>query len=844
VGVLDYLSSPLSSPLHDREILPMTASRSASCTPFLATRRLAAPLLVLGTALSSSLLLPPHARAQEEEPAGREQAAEGAEHEPAEAGVERAPDANLRGAEQLEDRRGAEADEPAVAEELREGNTGTGQVAAGEDHALPSESPRFKEAYRLLAAAEAKGDPDGLDPVKDLFKDEIEGGRNLARAHNGLGRYYLQQHEHVITVLESIQKLFNWDHITQARKHFRLATDADPTYVEAWYNWAVAGRKAKDADALGEAASALRRVVELDPRYRDAYRLLVVTYRDLGDFEASERALAEWRESPATSLALADLEEAYLKLGVEGDFQAGGRLYWAGLEATRGGEEVDAYYEDLKLILTDDEREAFEKLDPEGKKAWIRAFWEQAADAVVVTADERLAEHYRRLNHVEHSYALSIPQRRHYSSISAYRPREQSGFDDRGVVYLRHGEPDDVARFTGPNVQRNESWYYHRPGGDLIFHFVSDEDTEDFKLVTSLTDALVRGSATLGQGRNSAENVGELFESRSRFDPVYNRLAFQFDPMLLREEEEDVARDVKVGTSTASYAPPSPDSLPFHAFAAAFQDESGAPEVNVYFGVPTSALEMPPGPSGTRMAYSAQVLLADLDGDGDAEGGASGGVAARALDSVAVELPQAPPREQGVLVPGVLQARVPPGDYRYRLRVRDLLSRDTGTLQGEVEVPDFGGFSASSLVLASRVEPSPGGGRFDRGGLKVVPLPSRAFRAGQPIFVYYEVYGLTPADDGRLRFRTEYTIRTREKKRNIAVKLLGSVGNLVGTRRERGEEVGLAVEGEAAPAERLREYISLDLNESEPGPYEIVVEIEDLTTGKKVQRRSPFVLVS
>ncbi|MFN2433301.1 MAG: GWxTD domain-containing protein [Gemmatimonadota bacterium] len=725
------------------------------------------------------------------------------------------------------------ADEAAL-EERRE------QIGAAEaerrELALGDVSPRVREAYAALEAGEARGDEDGLDWVKDLLEEEVRSGRNVARAYDGLGRYDLLQHEHAITILESIQKLFDWDHVSQARRNFRLATEADPGYVDAWYNWGVAGRKAGDGDPLREAAVALRKAVRLDPGYRDAYRLLAVTLRELGDVAGSERALAEWRASVASAPSLADLEESYLKMAFQNEPAEGATLYWRGLAATRTAEEAGAYLDDFKAILEGDEIDAFEELDPEGRRAWIAAFWQREADAAVVTRDERLAEHYRRLAHVHRNYALRIPQRRHYSAITAYRPREQSGYDDRGVVYLRHGSPDDVARSAGANVQRNESWLYRRPAGDLIFHFVSDEDTEDFKLVTSLTSALVRGGATLGTGRNTAEGVGDLFQSRSRLDPIYSRLAFQFDPMLLSEEEEQVARDVKVGTSSVTYVPESPDSLAFYAYAAAFRDAGGAPELALYYGVPTKELEMPEGTDGTRFAFAAQVIVADEESGEQ--------VAARAVDSLLVQVPRAPSRDAGVLVPDVLRTPVPPGEYRARLRVRDLLSRATGTWSGEVDVPEPGGFSASSLVLASRIESSSGGGKFDRGGLKVVPLPSLAFRAGQPIYVYYEIYGLTPAEDGRMRYRTEYTVRTRERKRNIAMKVLGSVGNLVGSRQERGEEVGLSVDGEAPAAERIREYISLDLQQSEGGPYELVVEIEDLETGREVTRSISFVLVA
>ena len=69
--------------------------------------------------------------------------------------------------------------------------------------------------------------------------------------------------------------------------------------------------------------------------------------------------------------------------------------------------------------------------------------------------------------------------------------------DDRGVVYsMRLGAPDQQSGWAAAGgtaasgVEPNESWLYRRPEGDLIFHFVSRGDVQDFKLVEGLTDAL------------------------------------------------------------------------------------------------------------------------------------------------------------------------------------------------------------------------------------------------------------------------------------------------------------------------------------------------------------------
>jgi hypothetical protein len=103
---------------------------------------------------------------------------------------------------------------------------------------------------------------------------------------------------------------------------------------------------------------------------------------------------------------------------------------------------------------------------------------------------ERLAEHNRRWFHAQRSFRL-VSRHRHYDITEVFRSG-QAEFDDRGVIYLRHGEPDQRASYPSDlsRVQPNQSWLYRRADGDVVFHFVARDDAADYKLVESLVDAL------------------------------------------------------------------------------------------------------------------------------------------------------------------------------------------------------------------------------------------------------------------------------------------------------------------------------------------------------------------
>ena len=120
--------------------------------------------------------------------------------------------------------------------------------------------------------------------------------------------------------------------------------------------------------------------------------------------------------------------------------------------------------------------------------AYLKQFWADRDRTELRGDGERLREHYRRLFYARKNFQLTSLNR-HYDIVERYRSGSRD-FDDRGVIYIRHGEPTSRATYAAPGLEPNESWRYTRPEGDLLFHFVAREDVQDFKLVESLFDVL------------------------------------------------------------------------------------------------------------------------------------------------------------------------------------------------------------------------------------------------------------------------------------------------------------------------------------------------------------------
>jgi hypothetical protein len=197
------------------------------------------------------------------------------------------------------------------------------------------------------------------------------------------------------------------------------------------------------------------------------------------------------------------------------------------------------------------------------------------------------------------------------------------------------------------------------------------------------------------------------------------------------------------------------------------------------------------------------------------------------------------------MLPGIERVEVSPGQYHFGLKVTDLNSGRFGVLQGSVSVSDLAaaGLTMSGVVLASRVEPAvdPSNPFVRWGQTKVLALPSRMFRREQPIYVYYEVYGLD-ASAGDARYRTTYTLSAHEPDRNVVAKFFSSLGELLSGEEEKGEITYAFERSQPGPADPLLEYVSLDVSESEPGGYLMTVEVEDLASGQTTRREVPLTL--
>ena len=394
-----------------------------------------------------------------------------------------------------------------------------------------------------------------------------------------------------------------------------------PWNQDSIYDLADAGRQGGPSEAvsaavatdfiLNEVPAMPFRVREVGPALLDAFAapapLLPDTVRH---FQRGRLASWLWRPHVADTAfsayaaagggpdrAAMELARVRLALGAPG----ADTLYY---RAARSADTavVRELRHDLAWIADSSELANFDSTTPATRADWLHHFWEERDVEALRSRGSRLAEHYRRVGFAKANFRLLVMDRRY--ELNELWVNRLSPFDDRGLMYIRHGEPDDTASAVRAGACPNVSWLYRRPEGNLIFHFVARENPNDWRLVETLANVSGEAGATTRVRRSgttrSCTVIDDLIQSRAALDPIYAKLVSSPSYQNWQRELTLTTRSREVGTTTDS------DPLRFpRQIDAAWRtyallgDAPGHGKVLVVSSLPSSALapivENPPG---------------------------------------------------------------------------------------------------------------------------------------------------------------------------------------------------------------------------------------------------------
>ncbi len=630
----------------------------------------------------------------------------------------------------------------------------------------------------------------------------------------GLGLAELGVGDSEVSLVEGIQTMLGRDALTRSANAFAKSAEVDPGFVAGLVELSNTALKQRINARMDVALAATRRASRTASAGSPAVLLARGRVeRVAGNLDSSAAALTRLLDRDSTN-AMARYELARTSF-LLGDPEAPSLWYRALADADSA--TLALYRDDLATIFPDSTLSSFDRDNPEDRVRLVHEFWRRRDDDELHPHGDRVAEHYRRLDVARRNYRL-VSEHRQYGIAERYRSG-QTEYDDRGIIYIRHGEPDDRAQYNAPGIEPNESWYYHRESGDLVFHFVARQDVQDYRLVESLFDVLDYASTLAMRDLDRLDSndptsadlrrhIEGLLLSREPFDPIYSRLLSAgrgARDQLLTEERAAGRRAIAIGTTTDSWPLDLGDVIDATVQVLAVGSDVGGPELQVAFAVPGRGLAPRELPQG--FAYPVRIRASALSLDGTTVGLA---------DTTRSFLTTAPLSEDQALL-GRLPIHVPPGILTVRVAVQTdagglITDRDTVRVPSPLG-PDPG---LSDLAVGTR---SINLHWTTPGGDTAWVSPLARFHRSEPLQLYFEVTGLAPGQP----YELELTVR-RTGGGSIFRRIFGG-GTAVKLQSHQVHPGGI---------ERIERELSLE--RVSPGNYDMQVRVRT-DNGREVTRR-------
>lgn len=406
--------------------------------------------------------------------------------------------------------------------------------------------------------------------------------------------------------------------------------------------------------------------------------------------------------------------------------------------------------EDLIYIITPEERAAFYRLGTnEEREQFIEIIFDRRNPNPDSTVNDFKEEHYRRIAYANEHFASGIPGWK----------------TDRGHVYIVWGPPDEIESHPTGGIYDRPLWqgggstptynwelwrYRHLEGvGDNIeLEFVDPSGSGEYHLTTDPGE-----KDACAHVPSCGESISEMLSGRGKADRFSNSNGTTLPAPLggvpaSEGEFERLNRYVRVlgpppvhfkdvVTEVSSRLIRNPINVAYDvAFLRVTADSVFVP----------ITLQIP----NNQMGYRAKDGVHSANLNVYARITTPGGKVIQTIEeSIAHDVPDSL-FQKSLSQSSLYQKSVPlhPGLYRLDVVVKDAESGNVGVIGTAIRVPQYeeGVLSASSLVLADKIEPVPsnefGLGQFVFGAYKVRPRLSHTFKNEENLGIFLQLYNL------------------------------------------------------------------------------------------------------
>ncbi|MEN8145595.1 MAG: hypothetical protein ABFS14_11655 [Gemmatimonadota bacterium] len=523
---------------------------------------------------------------------------------------------------------------------------------------------------------------------------------------------------------------------------------------------------------------------------------------------------------PSGGLVSLERARVLLESGLPGYAASGARSFWRACEGSKPALRAELWT-DLAVLMTPDEREAWPDLEPHEICNFLRAAFEERAFRMATMVDERLRIHYERLREARRLYW--IPRQRFYPGMSDYHGRLPGmWFDDRGLLYVRMGEPDHEEACQTFRATFDKCWVFYRPAGYKLFFLSQERRTEQLMELTP-TDGDYRIQETFGPRARPGDLYFQKYVANADIPrSVRAHLIRTAGPRAFRDAQERALDRAEAGSHNLNMR------LATRRFTSeALEQVPDVPAVSVdaemrwealrflnpyegrwhiWFLTSLRASELQPsaagqGEDGTSAEYHVQARLA------------SRAESRFRLDSASNRMTLDAEQVDEAGIPVRLAVSSAPGPIPFSLGVEDLNNRGHGSwVQDTVRAPDISTLpQLSDIAVAQRM-----GGSWTRDGSTFLRVtPAHITDTEGNVHVYFEAYGL-PAG-------TEYEVELRLGRTDDARALFAESRDDLPFR--------LAFSGTMPGSGIGRHHLRLELGDTKPGAYTLGIQVTEPSAG-------------
>jgi hypothetical protein len=474
---------------------------------------------------------------------------------------------------------------------------------------------------------------------------------------------------------------------------------------------------------------------------------------------------------------------------------------------------ADLVFEDLKYLATDSEYDAYRRLTtPDEKVLFFKSFWDRRNPAAVGVENSRIGEHYLRLVRAEKEYEYTGFRNR-FTNPDEFRelsfPRTYAlnqEFNDKGLIYIRHGAPDNIVR-SMQMLDAAETWVYEATDREprRMMHFAKRNTIanywrlmpypKDTALISDLQTFDVRFRDLLGNNPSARERMTEDVKRQSQ----------ETVKAALSTEEHTWEADMKpfgVPVSVDAFRSTDDRTLVDISYA--------LPLANLAHGLPEGEQHMPSEVALAIRTESGYDLVAKCD-----------------------TLPLSPPKMENGMFIGLYRFLLPPGSYALAFHAKSLRGNSFGSWKGTKRIA-----AHTPTLSLSDIEfllPSTSASTLEIDGVKVIPSPLYAYSLDKPLMVYFHAYNLVKDMFGNTATEARYYMTPLQ---NGAPSLRFDPENPpedvveLETKRRDGKESTSA------------NFASLNVRDLSPGLYQLTVVLTDRKQFSTVVGSKSVILIS